>query len=71
MHNIFEHTAHHVDTGIPYYGLRDAQSRLEELCGPDIVRVQRFSVRGFLAQMRACQLYDYRGRRWVRFEDAG
>jgi len=70
MHNIFEHTAHHVDTGIPYYALNDAQQRLEQLCGPDIVRVEIFSLRAFRAQMRHCQLYDYRKHRWMRFDEA-
>jgi omega-6 fatty acid desaturase (delta-12 desaturase) len=69
FHNIFEHTAHHVDTAIPFYALPTAQEELEELCGPDIVRVEAFSLRQFLAQMRMCQLYDYRKHRWIRFRD--
>lgn len=67
FHNIFEHTAHHVDTGIPFYELRAAQKKLEELCGRDVVRVELFSPRAFLAQMRTCQLYDYRKHCWARF----
>jgi omega-6 fatty acid desaturase (delta-12 desaturase) len=70
LHNIFEHTAHHVDTAIPFYELRAAQRRIEELCGPDIVQVEIFSARAFLAQMRTCQLYEYRKHRWVRFQEA-
>ncbi len=71
MHNIFEHTAHHADTAIPFYELRAAQKQLEELCGSDVIRVEIFSLKGFVAQMRACQIYDYTGRCWKRFEDAG
>ena len=69
LHNIFEHTAHHIDTGIPFYQLRAAQKKIEELCGPDVVKVEIFSPGAFLAQMRACQLYDYRKHRWMRFEE--
>ena len=69
LHNIFEHTAHHVDTLIPFYELRAAQKKIEELCGPDIVRVEFFSPRAFLAQMRTCQLYEYRKRHWERFQE--
>ena len=70
LHNIFEHTAHHVDTAIPFYELRSAQKELEALCGADIVRVEPFSLRQFWSQMRTCQLYDYRKHAWMRFEDA-
>jgi acyl-lipid omega-6 desaturase (Delta-12 desaturase) len=70
FHHIFEHTAHHVDTGIPFYRLRGAQRKLEELCGADIVRMEPFSVRTFLSHLRACQLYDYRNHRWLRFSEA-
>lgn len=68
LHNIFEHTAHHVDTGIPFYNLRAAQGKLEELCGPDIVRVEVFSPLPFLARVRQCQLYDYENHHWGSFE---
>jgi omega-6 fatty acid desaturase (delta-12 desaturase) len=70
LHNIFEHTAHHVDTAIPFYELRKAQKKLEALCGADVVRVEPFSVIQFWRQMRICQLYDYRKHAWMRFEDA-
>ena len=70
LHNIFEHTAHHADTAIPFYELRAAQKKIEELCGPDIVRVEIFSLDAFLAQMRTCQLYEYRKHHWARFQQA-
>jgi omega-6 fatty acid desaturase (delta-12 desaturase) len=71
LHNIFEHTAHHVDTGIPFYELPAAQEQLETMCGPDVIRVERFSLREFLRQMRRCQLYDYRRHAWLTFNEAG
>jgi len=70
FHNIFEHTAHHVDTAIPFYALRPAQQELEELCGSDVIKVEWFSLRNFRDHMRVCQLYDYREHRWVPFRDA-
>lgn len=70
LHNIFEHTAHHVDTGIPFYRLCPAQTKMEELCGDGAVQSETFSPRAFLTQMRTCQLYDYRRHRWLQFRDA-
>ena len=71
LHNIFEHTAHHVDTGIPFYELPEAQRQLETICGADIIRVEPFSPREFLRHMRQCQIYDYRRHCWMTFSEAG
>ncbi|NKF24466.1 fatty acid desaturase [Solimonas marina] len=67
LHNILEHTAHHVDMGIPLYGLPDAQRCLEAALPGKIV-VQDFSWRWYFATARHCQLYDLEAARWRRFD---
>lgn len=67
LHHIMEHTAHHVDMGIPLYRLRRAQAILEEKLPGRIVR-QPFSWRAYFDTARRCKLYDYRARRWTGFD---
>ena len=57
-HNIFEHTAHHVDPRVPLYHLPDAQDRLEAVYTADIP-VERLTPGYVLGLMRTCRLYDY------------
>jgi omega-6 fatty acid desaturase (delta-12 desaturase) len=64
LHNIMEHTAHHVDPRIPLYNLEDAQKTLETAYGGDIVVVP-FTWRGFFHTLRTCRLFDYENHRWL------
>jgi omega-6 fatty acid desaturase (delta-12 desaturase) len=67
LHHITEHTAHHVDMGIPLYRLRAAQKVLETLLNRHIV-VQPFSWRWYAETARCCKLYDFEAHRWTDFE---
>lgn len=66
LHHIMEHTAHHVDMGIPLYRLRAAQSVLEKKM-PGRIVVQPFSWRWYLDTARHCKLYDFAAQRWTDF----
>jgi omega-6 fatty acid desaturase (delta-12 desaturase) len=66
LHHIMEHTAHHVDMGVPLYRLKRAQRILEEKM-PGRIVVQRFSWRWYFDTARRCKLYDYRRRAWTDF----
>ena len=67
LHNIMEHTAHHVDTRIPLYNLENAQKNLEQAYGDDLV-VFPFTVRGYLNTLRTCRLFDYENFRWLDWD---
>jgi omega-6 fatty acid desaturase (delta-12 desaturase) len=67
LHNIMEHTAHHVDMRIPLYRLRAAQAVLDEKLAGHFV-VQPFSWKWYARTARACKLYDYEARCWTDFE---
>ncbi len=66
MHHIMEHTAHHLDMGIPLYRLKQAQSRLEDLL-PGRIVVQRFSWGWYFDTARRCKLYDFARRCWTDY----
>lgn len=66
LHHITEHTAHHVDMGIPLYGLRPAQAVLERLL-PGRIVVQEFSWRWYFDTARRTKLYDFEAQRWTDF----
>lgn len=65
-HEIMEHTAHHVDMGIPLYRLGDAQRTLEAAL-PGRIIVQPFSWRWYFATARRCKLFDLERQRWLDF----
>jgi omega-6 fatty acid desaturase (delta-12 desaturase) len=67
MHHIMEHTAHHVDMGIPLYRLEQAQAQLEQWL-PGRIVVQRFSWRWYVDTARRCKLYDVDARRWLGYD---
>lgn len=56
-HNISLHTAHHVSTAVPFYHLSKAQAALARQY-PELVRVERVSVRRLWAIIRNCRFYD-------------
>jgi omega-6 fatty acid desaturase (delta-12 desaturase) len=66
-HNIMEHTAHHVDPGIPMYQLGLAQDDLKTEQPASII-VEKFSVRYLFRVLRVCKLYDYSAHRWVGYD---
>ena len=68
LHNIMEHTAHHIDTRVPLYHLSNAQQAVEVAFGPEHVIAERFSFAGMSRVFRECQLYDYDGHQWLTFE---
>lgn len=65
IHNIMEHTAHHVDPRIPFYHLPRAQERLAAEHPP--VK-HNFSWRSFAYLQRTCQLYDFEQHCWLGFD---
>jgi len=67
LHHIMEHTAHHVDMGVPLYHLKEAQQVLEDKL-PGCIIVQPFSWRWYFETARRCKLYDFQAQRWTDFE---
>lgn len=70
LHNIMEHTAHHVDTKVPLYNLTGAQDAIEAAYGEDNVIVEPFSFAGLARTFRTCQLYDFDTYQWLTFDGA-
>lgn len=66
LHHIMEHTAHHVDMGVPLYRLKKAQALLEAKL-PGRIIVQPFSWAWYFETARCCKLYDFERRRWTDF----
>lgn len=66
LHHIMEHTAHHVDMGVPLYRLKQAQRLLEEKL-PGRIVVQPFTWAWYAANARCCKLYDFEAQRWTDF----
>ena len=66
LHNIMQHTAHHVDMSIPLYRLKQAQAILEARM-PGRIVVQRFSWRWYFDTARRCKLFDYSRGCWTDF----
>ena len=66
LHHIMEHTAHHVDMGVPLYRLQAAQALLEAKL-PGRIVVQWFSWAWYFNTTRAYKLYDFEHRYWTDF----
>src|SRR5487761_2346823 len=66
MHHIMEHTAHHLDMGIPMYRLKEAQKFLETHL-PGRIIIQHFSWNWYFKTARLCKLYDFKAKRWLDF----
>jgi acyl-lipid omega-6 desaturase (Delta-12 desaturase) len=67
LHHIMEHTAHHVDMGVPLYRLSEAQQLLEDKL-PGCIVVQPFSWRWYFETAARCKLYDFDRGQWTDFE---
>lgn len=66
LHNIMEHTAHHINPRIPLYNLALSQRAVRDAYSDDVIQ-SLFTPRNFLQIMATCQLYDYRNHRWLDF----
>ncbi|MBK9181155.1 MAG: fatty acid desaturase [Acidimicrobiales bacterium] len=66
FHHIFVHTPHHVDPRIPFHRLPRAAAAIEQAF-PDVVRRQRWSLRRYLRDTKACKLYDADAAHWVAY----
>ena len=67
LHNIMEHTAHHVDTKVPLYNLTGAQRQLEATFGEEVI-TEPFSFAGLRRTFSSCCLYDFGTHRWLDFD---
>ncbi len=65
--DVMEHTAHHVDTGVPVYNLLRQQTKLEQEY-PDHITVETYSYETVSRILNTCQLYDYDSHCWVGFD---
>jgi omega-6 fatty acid desaturase (delta-12 desaturase) len=61
-----EHTAHHLDSSIPLYRLKEAQQFLENHL-PGRIIVQPFSWQWYFETARLCKLYDFKNKCWLDF----
>ena len=68
-HNIFLHTAHHLDPRIPFYHLPLATAVLARESG-GAMAVERLRLRAWLAATRRCKLYDFTRGCWTSYEEA-
>jgi omega-6 fatty acid desaturase (delta-12 desaturase) len=60
------HNAHHALPSVPIYKLPEAQAKLIEAYGEDIVRY-KFTIGAYRAVYRACKLFDYERKQWTDF----
>ena len=67
LHNIMEHTVHHLDVHVPHHALPAAQAELEHALGHG-VRRHAWSWREFRRTVRTCRLYDYERHCWVDYD---
>jgi omega-6 fatty acid desaturase (delta-12 desaturase) len=67
FHEIFHHTAHHLDVTIPLYRLRRAQSAVEAASGGGLI-VEHWTPMRFIERLRHCRLYDFENQLWLDFD---
>jgi acyl-lipid omega-6 desaturase (Delta-12 desaturase) len=67
LHNVMQHTAHHIDPRIPLYNLIASQRLLELNYGSEIT-CERLTARNVRLTMRTCKLYDYENHCWLDFD---
>jgi omega-6 fatty acid desaturase (delta-12 desaturase) len=67
LHDILEHGAHHVNTGVPLYRLRAAQQALKSAV-PNLARVYVLTWKRYWATVRTCKIYDYANHQWMDFK---
>lgn len=69
VHWIMVHVPHHVDMRIPMYHLETAAAAIKAAY-PDEVIEKPLRFRDFMANTRACKLYDFDEGRWYTYADA-
>jgi omega-6 fatty acid desaturase (delta-12 desaturase) len=69
LHWIMVHIPHHVDVRIPMYRLELAADAIKAAF-PDTVHDERLRFRDFVANTRACKLYDFEAGRWLTYDAA-
>ena len=69
FHWIMIHIPHHVDVRIPMYNLGIAADAIKAEF-PDVVHDEKLRYRDFVANTRACKLYDFEGGRWLTYAEA-
>jgi omega-6 fatty acid desaturase (delta-12 desaturase) len=66
IHWIMVHVPHHVDMRVPMYHLEEAAAAIEAAF-PGSVVDQPMRFRDFVANSRACKLYDFDAGRWLTY----
>jgi omega-6 fatty acid desaturase (delta-12 desaturase) len=66
LHNINEHTAHHINPRVPLYELKQAQDEVRRILEDDVV-VLIWTPSMTHDTLRRCKLYDYRNLCWLDF----
>ena len=69
-HNIFEHTAHHLDPRIPFYHLPAASAALERRYG-DLFEPKPYRLRDYVEATRRCKLFDFERGEWLDYRGRG
>jgi omega-6 fatty acid desaturase (delta-12 desaturase) len=69
LHWIMVHIPHHVDVRIPMYRLELAADAIKAAF-PDEVHDEPLRFRDFVANTRACKLYDFDAGRWLTYDAA-
>lgn len=67
---IMNHTAHHVDPGVPLDQLALAQQHLVDTFGDRVVSYD-WSLTSFRDVLSSCKLYDYDAQRWLTYAAVG
>ncbi len=67
MRNTMEHTAHHVDTALPFPSLPDAQNALENTFNNSYYPGTVVFLAILCINTRICKLYDYTKHQWVGY----
>ena len=65
-HNIFDHTAHHLDPRIPFYHLPAATAALQKEHG-NLVQPMRYDLREYIKTTQSCKLYNFEKRHWTDY----
>jgi omega-6 fatty acid desaturase (delta-12 desaturase) len=69
FHWIMVHVPHHVDMRVPMYHLEEAADAIEAAF-PGTVIDKPFRFRDYIANARACKLYDFEEGRWMTYSVA-